>query len=574
MKKMMRNAVGGLLMLGILLSAGCGRAQQTSAAADRVEVRNNGTAIQWKYNDETDWRDLAALTELYGADGKDGANGIDGKDGINGADGKDGANGIDGKDGANGADGKDGTNGIDGKDGTNGIDGKDGTNGIDGKDGINGIDGKDGTNGVDGKDGINGADGKDGINGIDGKDGTNGVDGKDGINGADGKDGADGKTVEVQKTDSHIQWRYEGEEWQNLVALADIEGPAGRDGENGENGKTPEFRVNENKLEWRYIGDTVWLNLYDLSALKGADGINGADGRDGADGKTPFVGENGNWWIGTTDTGVKAEGANGANGVDGADGRQIEIQKTDLYIQWRYEGEEWQNLVALADIEGLAGQNGENGENGKTPEFRVNENMLEWRYIGDTVWHDIYDLSVLKGTDGRDGTNGKDGADGKDGQKGADGKNGVDGKDGKDGSCAGYFAASGTVYGWGTLPFTVKKSDGNLISHSSSEKKITLSKGHSYSIVFSGTVSVSAKSDDKMCGVSLVDGYNNSEMLLGTRTSVVIPKANQTARLTVAYNNIYTADEDINLTFQFSNMMFQDTNFGDGYYNITVTALD
>ncbi len=562
MKKMMRNAVGGLLMLGILLSAGCGRVQQTSAAADRVEVRNNGTAIQWKYSDETDWRDLAALTELYGADGKDGT---DGKDGINGADGKDGANGIDGKDGANGADGKDGTNGIDGKDGTNGIDGKDGINGIDGKDGTNGIDGKDGTNGVDGKDGTNG---------VDGKDGTNGIDGKDGINGADGKDGADGKTVEVQKTDSHIQWRYEGEEWQNLVALADIEGPAGRDGENGENGKTPEFRVNENKLEWRYIGDTVWLNLYDLSALKGADGINGADGRDGADGKTPFVGENGNWWIGTTDTGVKAEGANGANGVDGADGRQIEIQKTDLYIQWRYEGEEWQNLVALADIEGLAGQNGENGENGKTPEFRVNENMLEWRYIGDTVWHDIYDLSVLKGTDGRDGTNGKDGADGKDGQKGADGKNGVDGKDGKDGSCAGYFAASGTVYGWGTLPFTVKKSDGNLISYSSSEKKITLSKGHSYSIVFSGTVSVSAKSDDKICGVSLVDGYNNSEMLLGTRTSVVIPKANQTARLTVAYNNIYTADEDINLTLQFSNMMFQDTNFGDGYYNITVTALD
>ena len=434
MKKMMRNAVGGLLMLGILLSAGCGRVQQTSAAADRVEVRNNGTAIQWKYSDETDWRDLAALTELYGADGKDGT---DGKDGINGADGKDGANGIDGKDGANGADGKDGTNGIDGKDGTNGIDGKDGINGIDGKDGTNGIDGKDGTNGVDGKDGTNG---------VDGKDGTNGIDGKDGINGADGKDGADGKTVEVQKTDSHIQWRYEGEEWQNLVALA--------------------------------------------------------------------------------------------------------------------------------DIEGLAGQNGENGENGKTPEFRVNENKLEWRYIGDTVWHDIYDLSVLKGTDGRDGTNGKDGADGKDGQKGADGKNGVDGKDGKDGSCAGYFAASGTVYGWGTLPFTVKKSDGNLISYSSSEKKITLSKGHSYSIVFSGTVSVSAKSDDKMCGVSLVDGYNNSEMLLGTRTSVVIPKANQTARLTVAYNNIYTADEDINLTLQFSNMMFQDTNFGDGYYNITVTALD
>ena len=30
--------------------------------------------------------------------------------------------------------------------------------------------------------------------------------------------------------------------------------------------------------------------------------------KDGADGKTPYIGENGNWWIGTVDTGVRAEG--------------------------------------------------------------------------------------------------------------------------------------------------------------------------------------------------------------------------------------------------------------------------
>lgn len=29
-------------------------------------------------------------------------------------------------------------------------------------------------------------------------------------------------------------------------------------------------------------------------------------GKDGADGVTPTIGENGNWWIGETDTGVKA----------------------------------------------------------------------------------------------------------------------------------------------------------------------------------------------------------------------------------------------------------------------------
>lgn len=36
---------------------------------------------------------------------------------------------------------------------------------------------------------------------------------------------------------------------------------------------------------------------------------------------TPHIGSNGNWWIGSTDTGIKATGADGTNGVDGNDGR-------------------------------------------------------------------------------------------------------------------------------------------------------------------------------------------------------------------------------------------------------------
>ena len=70
-----------------------------SNAAALPEVWNNGTAIRWKYSDETDWRDLVALTELRGAageSGKDGADGKDGTNGINGQDGKDGTNGQDG----------------------------------------------------------------------------------------------------------------------------------------------------------------------------------------------------------------------------------------------------------------------------------------------------------------------------------------------------------------------------------------------------------------------------------------------------------------------------------------------
>ena len=234
-----------LLVLCIVLAAGWNKAVKTDTALP--EVRNNGTAIQWKYSDETDWHDLVALTELRGAAGENG---------------KDGAGGKDGKDGAGGENGKDGKNGINGTNGKDGIDGKDG---------------------------------------------------------ADDKDGINAKNIEVQRAATHIQWRYEGDEWQNLVSISDITGPAGQNGADGANGKTPEFRVNENTLQWRYTGDEIWLNLYDLSVLKGLDGKDGINGKDG---NTPFIGENGNWWIGETDTGVKSAGVDGEKGDKGDPGEK------------------------------------------------------------------------------------------------------------------------------------------------------------------------------------------------------------------------------------------------------------
>ena len=71
-----------LLVLCIVLAIGWSKAAKTDTALP--EVRNNGTAIQWKYSDETDWRDLVALTELRGAAGENGKDGANGKDGING----------------------------------------------------------------------------------------------------------------------------------------------------------------------------------------------------------------------------------------------------------------------------------------------------------------------------------------------------------------------------------------------------------------------------------------------------------------------------------------------------------
>ena len=37
-----------------------------------------------------------------------------------------------------------------------------------------------------------------------------------------GNAGDNGKSIEIQKTDTHIQWRQEGGQWINLVALADL----------------------------------------------------------------------------------------------------------------------------------------------------------------------------------------------------------------------------------------------------------------------------------------------------------------------------------------------------------------
>ena len=201
-----------LLVFCIVLAAGWSKAAKIDTALP--EVRNNGTAIQWKYSDEADWHDLVSLTELRGAAGEAGKDGANGKDGIN------------------------------------------------------------------------------------------------------------AKSIEVQRAATHIQWRYAGDEWQNLVAIVDITGPAGQSGKGGANGKTPEIRVNENTLQWRYTGDEIWLNLYDLSVLKGLDGKDGTDGATGKDGKTPFIGENGNWWIGETDTGVKAAGVDGEKGDKGDPGEK------------------------------------------------------------------------------------------------------------------------------------------------------------------------------------------------------------------------------------------------------------
>lgn len=61
-----------------------------------------------------------------------------------------------------------------------------------------------------------------------------GIEDAHGLAGTPGEDGTDGREVLLQKSATHIQWQYDGDEsWTNLVALSDITGPDGEDGAPG-----------------------------------------------------------------------------------------------------------------------------------------------------------------------------------------------------------------------------------------------------------------------------------------------------------------------------------------------------
>ena len=234
-----------------------GKDGQNASSGDsrKIELKNDGTNVCWRYEGDSEWQTLISLADITGKDGKDGAPG------------------------------------------------KDGADGKDGKDGIDGAPGKDGADGKDGKDGIDGADGKPG------------ADGKDG---ADGQPGADGREVELRTTETHIQWRYVGDtEWKNLIALSEITGPkgdkgdAGEKGDKGDKGEPGEKGDKGDKGDPGDKGDKGDKGDPGLTPSIGENGnwfIGDQDTGVSAkgSGSVPSIGENGNWFIDGKDTGVHA----------------------------------------------------------------------------------------------------------------------------------------------------------------------------------------------------------------------------------------------------------------------------
>ena len=131
--------------------------------------------------------------------------------------------------------------------------------------------------------------------------------------------------------------------------------------------------------------ETEWL-----ASLKGEPGAAGASGKDGENGKTPYVGDNGNWYIGADDTGKPSRGAKGEKGEKGDTGAQ------------GIQGE--QGIQGVQGEKGEKGDTGAAGADGKTPYVGDNGN---W-YIGadDTG-------KPSRGAKGEPGQDGAPGADGK-----------------------------------------------------------------------------------------------------------------------------------------------------------------
>ncbi len=101
-----------------------------------------------------------------------------------------------------------------------------------------------------------------------------------------------------------------------------------------------------------------------LASLVGAQGTKGDKGEVGKDGETPYI-KGGTWWIGTTDTGVSANGNKGETGDKGD-----------------------------------KGDKGDTGLDGKNVVFRVNDDWLQWKYDTDTSWINLYEINGTPPSEG------------------------------------------------------------------------------------------------------------------------------------------------------------------------------
>ena len=170
-----------------------------------------------------------------------------------------------------------------------------------------------------------------------------------------------------------------------------------------------------------YIGSNGnwWVGGTDTGVKAAGD-----NGKPGKDGETPYIGENGNWWIGFTDTKVKAAGTDGKDGEKGEDGETPYIGENGNW--WIGETDTCVKAVGTDGADGKDGADGTNGVDGRTPQLKIGD---------DNLWYVSYDNGQnweslnVKAT----GEMGATGAQGEKGDKGDQGEQGIQGVQGEKG---------------------------------------------------------------------------------------------------------------------------------------------
>ena len=158
-------------------------------------------------------------------------------------------------------------------------------------------------------------------------------------------------SITMRTDGGYIQYSTDdGSTWENLIALDEFKGEPGQngaDGAPGADGYSPAASV-EQSTDGAKITITDKSGTTEAVVKNGKDGANGRDGadgqpgrdgtdgapgrdgvdgqpgKDGTDGITPTIGDNGNWYLGATDTGKPSRGATGDAGPTGPQGTQGE----------------------------------------------------------------------------------------------------------------------------------------------------------------------------------------------------------------------------------------------------------
>lgn len=232
-----------------------------------------------------------------------------------------------------------------------------------------------------------------------------------------GTNGVDGKTPEFRVSGQVIQYRYTGEAlWQNLFNMADV---AGADGQNGTNGRDIELNNSGTAIQWRYRGDASWNDLVALTVLTGAAGPSVELRTTATQIQWRIAGSNAAW------ANLVALAA-----LQGPEGDSIQLRVDNGYIQWQYLGEAgWLNLISVASLVGpnielrndatsgyiqwrIAGSNtwnnlvqvstlkGDRGADGPSVEIRVDSGYIQWRVVGTAQWTNILTVASLVGATG------------------------------------------------------------------------------------------------------------------------------------------------------------------------------